>query len=161
MAKVKQVTMMFVILAKQGAKCPNPSTGRPLPFGEVVSVPDAPYWHRRMKEAVVRRPTDAEMDFYHAFASAVSEGASSEDLEMAKKDRDGFVKSWKLAKAAKALEAKRNEEAKKATPKAEDVKTEPDGPKKTETEEVKTEEGEGESKPKKPATDVKTSKTTK
>lgn len=47
-----------VRLVKEGSKVPNPATARPLEFGKVHEVPDAPYWRRRIRDGVVKLVTD-------------------------------------------------------------------------------------------------------
>lgn len=50
-----EIPMMSVELAEEGKKVLNPSTSKKLEFGTVYEVPDAPYWHRRIKEGSVKR----------------------------------------------------------------------------------------------------------
>lgn len=55
--KKKPIKAIVVKLKKEGAKCPNPSTGKALEFGKETTVPDAPYWHRRIRDGVVELVT--------------------------------------------------------------------------------------------------------
>lgn len=53
MSKTKKT--IKVTLTKEGAKCPNPATAKPLEYGQTYEVSDAPYWHRRIRDGVVKR----------------------------------------------------------------------------------------------------------
>lgn len=53
-----KMRMMKVTLVKEGARLMNPSSAKRLVFGEVVTVPDAKFWHRRLKEGTVKLVTD-------------------------------------------------------------------------------------------------------
>jgi hypothetical protein len=53
-APKKPIKKITITLVKNGAKCPNPATAKSLEFGKEYSVPDAPYWHRRIRDGVVK-----------------------------------------------------------------------------------------------------------
>lgn len=50
-AKYKPIS---ITLVKDGSKVVNPATAKPLEFGKTYDVPAAPYWHRRLKQGVVK-----------------------------------------------------------------------------------------------------------
>lgn len=50
-AKYKPIS---ITLVKEGSKVVNPATSKPLEFGKDYTVPGAPYWHRRLKQGVVK-----------------------------------------------------------------------------------------------------------
>ena len=54
MAAPKKMRTIVVTPAKEGSRIPNPSTAKRLEYGQEYTVPDAKYWHRRIRDGSVK-----------------------------------------------------------------------------------------------------------